>query len=102
MFLLYVNDLPLSSKLLLFILFADNTAAILGGESIKCAGSVANNEQINIACWYKANLLVLNISIKNCIHFKLFCRDVDQQVIFSKNAILEYVLVVKNLGMYKD
>ena len=101
MFLLHVNYLPQSSKLSLFTLFADDTATIFSGKSTKCACNVANNELINIACWYrpKANRLVLNISKTNCIHFKLSCCDVDKPVIFFENAILEYVLVVKYLGM---
>jgi hypothetical protein len=86
----------------LFTLFADDTAVIFSGKSIKCACNVANNELINIARWYNVNRLVLNISKTNCIHFELSCSGVVKPVILLENAILEYVLVVKYLGVYID
>ena len=87
----------------MYILYAIKFSLKFRGKSIKYECNVANNKLINIACWYKTNRLVLNLSKTNSIHFKLSCRtcsDVDKPVIFLGNVILEYVLVVKYLSMY--
>ena len=48
LFLIYVNDLPMCSKFLKFILFADNTNIFYSEKSIDYCFEIFNNELINI------------------------------------------------------
>ena len=60
LFLIYVNDLPMCSKFLKFILFADDTNIFFSDKSIDYCFEIFNNELINLSEWFKANKLSLN------------------------------------------
>src|SRR5688572_16715228 len=70
LFLLYINDLPNSSPLLRFILFADDSNAFLSHFSYDQLIKLANRELALAADWFKANKLSLNISKTNFIIFR--------------------------------
>ena len=70
LFLLYINDLPNSSSLLRFILFADDSNAFLSHSSYDQLIKIANRELILAADWFKANKLSLNVSKTNFIVFR--------------------------------
>ena len=69
LFLIYVNDLYLSSKLLNFILFADDTNLFLTGKNLKTLFSTMNKELNYVTDWLKANKLSINISKTQYILF---------------------------------
>ena len=61
LFLVYVNDLPSSSKMLKPIMFADDTNLFCEHKDIKLFATV-NEELININDWFMANKLSLNVA----------------------------------------
>ena len=57
LFLIYVNDLYISSKISNFILFADDTNIFLSGKNLKAIFSSLNRELVHVSDWFKANKL---------------------------------------------
>ena len=62
LFLVYVNDLPSSSKILNPIMFADDTNLFYEHKNIKLFATV-NEELMNINDWFMANKLSLSLSL---------------------------------------
>lgn len=60
LFLLYINDIQHSTKLLSFILFADDTNAFLSHKNIETLFSTFNDELTKLSIWFKCNKLSLN------------------------------------------
>ncbi len=60
LFLLYINEKCNSSKLLSFILFADDTNVFFSHNNLKEAVSVMNTELQNVSLWFKCNKLSIN------------------------------------------
>ena len=58
--LLYINDLPQTSKLLDPIMFADDTNLFYSGKDIHSLFNTVNNELSNISHWLHSNKLSLN------------------------------------------
>ena len=71
LFLIYINDIYKSSKLIDFILFADNTNLFYSHSDIKQLFASTNQELELINSWFKANKLSLN-SLKT--KYILFCK----------------------------
>ena len=69
LFLIYINDLYLSSKLLHFILFADDTNLFFSHKNLKTLFSKMNAELSKINEWFKANKLSLNVTKTKYILF---------------------------------
>ena len=104
LFILYINDLPLSSKLLKFILFADDTNLFYSAKSIIDLIATVNAELKHVCTWFTANKLSLNISKTNYVlfgHKSNFCHNSSCQVIFN-GIILSRVEFTKFLGVYID
>ena len=55
LFLVYVNDLPYTSRLLDPIMFTDYTNLSLNHKNIKHLFTVVNKELVNIKDWFPAN-----------------------------------------------
>ena len=70
LFLIYTNDLPLSSSKLAFYLFADDTNIYYEAESLDQLQSVVNKELKKVKMWLDVNKLSLNIDKTNFIIFK--------------------------------
>ena len=70
LFLIYINDLPLSSSKLAFYLFADDTDIYCESESLDQLQSVVNKELKRVKMWLDVNKLSLNIEKTNFIIFK--------------------------------
>ena len=70
LFLIYINDLPLSSPKLAFYLFADDTNIYCESESLDQLQSVVNKELRKVKMWLEVNKLSLNIDKTNFIIFK--------------------------------
>ena len=69
LFLIYVNDIPHSSNLLSFVLFADDTNIFLSHPDIDTLINTFNREINHVTNWFKANKLSLNVKKTNYIHF---------------------------------
>ena len=63
LFLIYINDLPLSSSKLAFYLFADDTNIYCESESLTQLLSVVSKELKKVKTWLDVNKLSLNITL---------------------------------------
>ena len=61
LFLLYVNDLPNSSNVLVPIMFADDTNLFFEHGNINTLFQIVNDELIKINEWFSANKQSLNV-----------------------------------------
>lgn len=97
LFLLYINDLNSVSKILTFIMFADDTNIFISGKDINKITQLINHELCTINNWFCANLLSLNVKKTSYIlfgHKKL--PDVDISI---NNQIVSRVHQTKFLGV---
>ena len=69
LFLLYVNDLPNTSSLLTFHLFADDTNLYFSSKNLSHLEANLNHELKSFAEWMKCNRLALSISKKSLFFF---------------------------------
>ena len=70
LFLIYINDIPNSSRLLKFHLFADDTSIFLSDKSIDKVEKTLNNELKNVFQWLLSNKLSLNVKKSNFVIFR--------------------------------
>jgi hypothetical protein len=70
LFLLYINDLPLSSNSSHFIIFADDTNILFSHKDRTSLEKLINKELSQISNWFKLNKLSLNIDKTNFMIFK--------------------------------
>ena len=61
LFLIYINDIKNSSKILKFFLFADDTSTLLTSKNIQEIENIYNKELSAVAEWLNANKLTLNV-----------------------------------------
>ena len=66
MFLLYINDLPLISKLFSSVLYADDTTLLARGTNYNTLVREVNGELPKLHRWLNANRLTLNLRITYC------------------------------------
>ena len=104
LFLLYVNDLPKSSSLLHFILFADDTNVFYSHRSLDHLMDLVTSELAAIANWFRANKLSLNVSKTNFIVFHSHRKSILNQrlVISIDNKAILQDKSAKFLGVYVD
>ena len=81
LFLIYINDLPKSSKFLSFYLFADDTNIYFESDNLATLAKKVNNELRKVKSWLNCNKLALNSDKTN---FILFHSDIDW-VNFERN-----------------
>ncbi len=70
LFIIYINDIALSSDMFQFVIYADDTTITRTSNTFKDQGGRIQDNQINnelnkINCWLKANKLSLNVKKKN-------------------------------------
>jgi hypothetical protein len=65
LFILYMNDISFTSKLLSFILFADDTTVYLSDKNVDVLYDTMNTELQEVSNWFKCNKLSLNASKTN-------------------------------------
>lgn len=104
LFLIYINDLPNSSKLLHYILFADDTNVFLSNASYEQLFEVANAELKLASEWFRANKLSLNLSKTNFILFRSNKKQLPLTTmdIIIDDKIIPLVESTKFLGVYID
>ena len=69
LFLLYINDIVLSSKMFKFTLFADDTSLFYSHKNADEAVEIINNELAKISEWLAANKLSLNVGKSKLLVF---------------------------------
>ena len=70
LFLLYINDLHLCTKILKFFLFADDTTIVCTSNNLNKLISTMNSELLKISDWFTQNKLSLNVLKTNYMLFK--------------------------------
>ena len=100
-FIMYVNDMCNISKLVKYILFADDTNIFYADSGIGKLSDNMCNVLDKMSTWFAVSRLTLNISKTNYMLFGMcmLSRDV---VIHMQNVNIERVRVVKFLGVYVD
>ena len=75
LFLLYINDIKNSSKILKVFLYAGDTNTLPISKSIQELESIYNNELSYVTDWLNANKLTLNVEKSNLVLFKALKRQ---------------------------
>ena len=103
LFLLYVNDLPNTSSLLTFHLFADDTNLYFSSNTLSHLETNLNHELKSVAEGMKCNRLALSISKTNFILFHSSKLKPNQSLrIDIDNALIKQVGSTKHLGLTFD
>ena len=103
LFLLYVNDLPNSSNLLKFHLFADDTNIYFSSNDLSYLQETINNELLSVAEWMKSNRLAINVKKTNLILFHSIQHKPSQSLSIKINdALIDEVTSAKYLGITFD
>ena len=102
LFLIYINDLPNSSKLK-FHLFADDTHIYHESSSLKKLETEMNKELKKISTWLIVNRLSLNVKKTNFVVFHPFNKPIKKKITlkFHRKTIKE-VKHIKYLGVIVD
>ena len=69
LFLIYINDISQSSKILKFFLFADDTTVYYSDKTNAETENLLNRELNKVSDWLAANKLSLNVKKSNFLHF---------------------------------
>ena len=103
LFLLYINDLPTTSKLLKFNLFADVTNIYISSKNLEYLQKTINNELKLMSEWFKSNRFALNIQKTNVILFhSKQLKSYQSFIIKSDNKIIKQINSIKYLGVTFD
>ena len=103
LFLIYINDLPNSSKLLNFFLFADDTNIYFESDDPTRLSRTVNKELKKVKSWLDCNKLALNIEKTNFVLFHSPRKKLPNLVNlkFGKSSIKK-TKYVKFLGVLVD
>ena len=103
-FLLYINDIALSSNICKFTLFADDTSLFYSHDSKTEGAKILNAELSKIAEWLAANKLSLNVSKSKLLVFSNRHTSVDSNDtdIYINGEKLKEVDHAKYLGALID
>ena len=104
LFFLYINDIHLSSSLLKFILFADDTNVLFSNADFNVLQDILNSELEKVSNWLMANKLTVNIKKTNYIIFKVRQKQLPS-VPFNiriNNETIERKSHTKFLGVHVD
>ena len=104
LFLIYINDIPVSTSKVSFHLFADDTCLFYSNKDYKQLEIDINKALENIVNWLKANKLTLNVKKSNLILFNIQtnAKENPQIKICIGNSKLEQKDSAKYLGIYFD
>ena len=69
LFLIYVNDMAHVSRLLQFILFADDTNILCSNADFRSLIKIVNSELNCLSDWFKANRLSINLKKTHFMYF---------------------------------
>lgn len=103
-FILYVNDLPLAINSAEILMYADDAALIVTGESMQEIEIKTNDELANISNWFMSNKLTVNVKKTKymIIHSRHKSINLDSIQIKINNLALESTTSFKYLGVVID
>ena len=103
LFLIYINDLPRSSKKLTFYLFADDTNIYYESNNPDLLQKTVNKELKKVKIWLDVNKMSLNVDKTNFIIFKSPRHPLTEAVsIKIGNLPIRKTFYVKFLGVLLD
>ena len=102
LFLLYINDISESSKVLKFFLFADDTTLFYSDKTNAETENLLNREITKVSDWLSANKLSLNVKKSNFLHFHYGKRKKETLNLKLNGLEVEEKIVAKYLGVYID
>ena len=102
LFLIYINDIYRSSKLLTFHLFADDTSIFFSNQGARTIEKTINQELSHVSNRLNANKLSLNISKSSFIWFHPPQKKVNQITIKIHNKQITEKTHIKYLGVIMD
>ena len=102
LFLIYINDIPNSSAILNFNLFADDTSIFYSHKSLDQVESTLNLELNSVSNWLKANKLSLNVGKSNLLLFQGRNKTGSTIKVSMNQNIIEMKTYAKYLGVYMD
>ena len=103
LFLLYINDIQNCSKIVSFILFADDTTISYSNKCLKTLNEIMQEEINKVTDWLNINKLSINTSKTKLILFRSYNKKLNSNITVSINN--EKVKQVKNttfLGIVID
>ena len=102
LFLLYINDISESSKILKFFLFADDTTVFYSDKNDVATENLLNCELSKVSNWLSANKLSLNVKKSNFLHFHYGNCKKNTLDLKLDGIAVEEKKVAKYLGVYID
>ena len=102
LFLLYINDIKNSSKILKSFPYADDTSTLLRSKSIQELESIYNKELSYVTDWLNANKLTLNVEKSNLVLFRSTKKTVETLNIKIKGEQIQEKDYTKYLGILID
>ena len=93
LFLLYINDLCNVSKVVDFILFADDTNIFFSHKDFYLPPGIFNSEMLKLTQWCRANKLSINFKKSNFMVYGIICKvsfDAHTGVLFKEQEILKF------------
>ena len=100
LFILYINDMYKVSKLLHFIIFADDTNIFFSDKDPVRLVNILNKELEKLSEWFRINKLSLNVKKSN---YMVFCnRKIEFMPVRLNDTVLLQVSVTKFLGVLID
>ena len=101
LFLLYINDIVLSSNIFKFNLFADDTSLFYSNDNNTEAIDIINSELEKISQWLAANKLSLNVGKSKLLIFNKKKESTLDKIMLN-GQVLEEVDHAKYLGVLID
>ena len=102
LFLLYIIDIPNSSSLFKFTLFADDTSLFYSSKNKQDSEQTINTELHKVAAWLSANKLSLNVSKSKLLIYSHTLNNKTEPKLLINNEQLNEVDNAKYLGVILD
>ena len=102
LFILYVNDICNISKILKFVIFADDTNIFCSGLDAMQLSRDLSNELDKLSVWFAVNKLIMNVSKTNFMVFGNSKQGNTTLQVSIKNSKIKRVYVTKVLGILID
>ena len=101
LFITYRNDIEMSSRMLQFILFADDSNIFLSHPDPEQLTQMFNDELKSVSNWIKANKLSLNLDKTSYMLFSNKITTMPNDIILN-DTVIQRVRSVKLLGLVID
>lgn len=101
LFILYINDIVRVSKIMKFVLFADDTTIFCAGEDLQQLLKDITIEMEKLKRWFDRNKLSLNLDKTKSMLFGNYNTNIQVEVIID-NIVIERVYENKFLGVILD